>query len=242
MCRSRMIATLVTVLIEVSCATAALSNPFKVAENEFYGKIKTIALAPIVVLANPEDPEPVKAKFESLIEARLREAGFSVVPSREVGTTWKRMSDLVGGIFDPVTGQRDESKFKTVREHVLRELNAKLNVDALLHPRIQPVTARLFSGFFSVEAKWHGASESVSSFCVYGSARALSLFVTIEDVHGVNLYVNAGGIQLLETCKVGQGIVPVPRHELFANEERNGASVSIALGPLIQRPASTGGP
>ncbi len=38
------------------------------------------------------------------------------------------------------------------------------------------------------------------------------------------------------------GFIPVPQHELFANEERNVAAVNIALGPLVTKSTTAEAP
>ncbi len=243
---SLLTATLVIALLGAGCATAPPYNPFKIAQDEFYGKIKTIALSPVAVAVDLEDAEPVKTKFESLIETTLREAGFSVVPSREYAAIWKRMTEQMGGFFDPVTGKRDETKLKTVREHTLRELNTKFTVDAVLYPSIRVVKAN----FVQNQATWDGTSESLTTGGFLGAllggqyrgtVGALSLVAVIEDTHGVDVYINGGGIQVLSKVS-GGGFIPVSRNELFANEERNVAAVNIALGSLVRKPVATEAP
>jgi hypothetical protein len=234
-------------LIGGGCATTPPYNPFKIAQEEFYGKIKTIALAPVGVPMGLEDPDPVKAKFESLVEAKLREAGFSVVSSRESAGIFESMNKQLGGMFDPVTGKRDETKFKTVREHFLREVQTKFKADAVLYPNIRVVTASFAGG----QASWDGTKESLSTTEGFmglllvgqlrGTAPALSLVVTIEDIHGVDAYVNGGGIQLSSKISAGN-FVPVPRNQLFNSDERNAAAVNFALGPLVRIPAPAGAP
>ena len=240
--QSLLTAALATTLIGVGCATTPPYNPFKIAQEEFYGNIKTIALAPVGLPRDLEDPDPVKAKFESLVEAKLREAGFSVVPSRETAEIFDRMNKQVGGIFDPVTGKRDETKFKTIREHILREMGTKFKADAVLYPNIRLGTARFAGG----QASWDGTSESLSTTGGFlgalqvgqfqGTTGALSLIVTIENIHGVDVYVNAGGIQLISKLSFGK-FVPVPRSQLFVDEARNAAAANIAVGPLVRAPA-----
>ena len=243
--QSLLAAALATTLIVAGCATTPPYNPFKIAQEEFYGKIKTIALAPVGVPTDLEDPDPVKAKFEPLIEAKLREAGFSVVPSRESAGIFESMNKQLGGIFDPVTGKRDDTKFKTVREHALRELSTKFKADAVLYPNIRVGTASFAGG----RANWDGTSESLSpteGFMgmlmvgqFHGTTRALSLIVTIENIHGVDAYVNGGGIQLVSKLSGGKFVL-VPRNQLFADEKRIAAAVNIALGPLARNPAPAG--
>jgi hypothetical protein len=191
------------------------------------------------------DPEPVKAKFESLIYAKLREAGFTVIPSAEYAAVWKEMTRKVGALFDPATGRRDERKFNIVREYTARELAAKTKADALLDSAIAGVNAD-FEGNL---ASWHGASEYVVPDGVwggffgpqyYGRVNALSLLVVLSDFHGRELYENAGGIEVLSMFNRDRQVVSVPRDELFIHEERNRHAVNVALGPLMgtSRPAT----
>ena len=230
----RWMAILMVALTGAGCAT----DPLKIAQHIIPGQIKTIALAPVGVPPDLGHPEPVMAKFESLLEAKLREGGFSIVPSREFVEIWKRMAEQVGGYFDPVTGKREEAKFRAVQEHALRELSATFKADALVQARIQPVTVP----FRATEATWHGTSQLVEGgWQRFGTIGALSLVITIVDSHGVVMYTNAGGIQLLAEFK-GNQLVLVPRHELFTDEERNAAAVNIALGPLVKQSGPTVAP
>lgn len=89
--------TLVAVLVGVGCASTPRYNPFKIPQDDFYGKIKTIALAQVRVPRDLEDPTPVRSRFESLIDAKLREAGFSTVPSREFEAIFDRVAQQRGG-------------------------------------------------------------------------------------------------------------------------------------------------
>jgi hypothetical protein len=240
-------ATLAAALIGAGCAaTAPPYNPFRVSQEEFHGKIKRVALLP--VRGGAALPEPVRAKFDSLIEVKLREAGFSVVPARESGDIYDRMTKQLGGIFDPATGKRDESKSKTAIDYTRRELSTKFNIDAVLYPTILSVGARFAANL----ASWDGVAESTIAPGSYGSAligtiTALSLAITIEDRAGAVVYVNRGGIQLLtkiqrEGLFQAPKFVAVPPIELFANEERTVAAVNIALAPLVKQLEPTDAP
>ena len=240
------VATGLVALVGAGCATPPPPpDPFKIAQDEFYRQVKTLALAPIAMPRGMENPEPVRAKFESLIAAKLQEAGFSTAQSQQFADIWQRIADQVGGLFDPRTGQLDEAKFKTVREQTLREISATFKADAIVQARIQPVTVpfRTYPFVSSSKATWHGTSQLVEggNYGSSGSGPALSLVITIVDSHGVVLYTNAGGIQLLFTLNQRQ-FASVPRHELFADDERNAAAVNSALGPLIKQPGPPGAP
>ncbi len=239
MFRSRLIA-LMLILVASGCATTKVPyNPFKIPEEEFHAKIKMIALAPVSIPNGLENPEQVKAKFESLVEAKLREQGFTVIPSREYEEIWKKMTNQVGGFFDPVTGKRDESKFKAVMTHTLREMNAKFKADAVLYASVYVVSAP----FANNTARWDGVSESLTTGGAFlalfggqyrGKVPALSFGAFIEDLNEIDLYVNSGGIQVLSKISGGQ-LVAIPKSEVLANEARSVKAVDIALDALVKK-------
>ncbi len=229
------------VLIGSGCAAKQPPyNPFKIPEDQLRSKIHTIALVPIIAPDGLEKPDQVKAKFESLLDAKLRKLGFKVIPSREYDAIWKKMMDKVGGYFDPVTGKRDDAKFKAVKTHTLREVNSKLKADAVLYSAIRVFPVK----FSSNQASWHGTSESLVaggalqkffSNQFNGTVSALSLGVNISDSNEVDMYVNWGGIQVLGRVS-GWQVVTIPEEEILTNEERNAAAVEIALDPLEKEP------
>jgi hypothetical protein len=225
-------------LLSISgCAATTPYNPFKVPQADIKAKTKLVALAPMGVPGGIENEDLIKKKFEALVTARLQEGGFRVLQSEEYGTIWKQMTEKLGGFFDPMTGKRDEEKYKTVREHTLRELTAKTGADAVLSSAISVVKVN----FGANVASWHGTTQNLvpgGAFTAYliggssGTVPALSLVVALSDINGVDMYANAGGLQLLSTIS-GNHFVEVPRTELFADEERNHRAVNIALNPLI---------
>lgn len=230
-----LLTTLVAVLMGVGCASTPRYNPFKIPQDEFYSKIKTIALAQIRVPRDLEDPTPVRSRFESLIDAKLREAGFSTVPSRELEAIFDKVAQQKGGLFDPVTGKPDEARVKSVWENTLLLMRERFNADSVLLPRIEVVDAEFYEG----EANWDGANEWFTSRERNGSIRALSLVVVIKDASGLDVYIGRGGIQVASKISGGKFVL-LPRAELFANQERNVAAVNVALNPLVRKPAPTG--
>lgn len=232
-----LLASVTIALIGAGCATSPTPyNPFKIVQEELYGKVQTIALAPVGVPTGIEHPRSVQVKFEALIGAQLRAAGFSIVSSQKVVEIWKRMAAQSGGFYNPVDGRLDKAKFQAVRAHILRELGAQFKVDAVLYANIQVVHQVEFAGN---KASWDGTSELVTSSGgidlfgpnYHGRVSTLSLFVVLEDMHGVAMYLNKGGMQVLAKIAGGK-MVPVLPHELCANEERNVAAVALALSPL----------
>jgi hypothetical protein len=99
------------------------------------------------------------------------------------------------------------------------------------------------ASFNGGHARWHGTAELVipegflSTFFMgdsQGTTSALSLFITIEDMNGVDLYAQAGGIQLLAKLTSGRQFVSIPQNQLLTNADRNKAAVDIALSALSQ--------
>ncbi len=94
---------LTVALCVVGCATTVY-NPFRIPEEEFKAKIKRLALTPVEVFVELEDMEPVKAKLDAIIEARLREAGFTTVPASEYAQVVLRPAILrIGARFHGMT-------------------------------------------------------------------------------------------------------------------------------------------
>jgi hypothetical protein len=235
------VVTLGLATVLAGCAAKAPPyNPYTVPREQFYGRLKTVALSPITLPRELENPEPVREKFLSLLDAQLRNAGFTVVGSDRARVIWDSMATEMHGFYDPVTGQRDEAKVRAVRMHLYRELKAKYNIDAMLFSWIAVVPAKLEHD----KAKWDGTSQGASRQGFWkavlgishdGTIPALSLHVLLSDTEDTDLYRNIGGIQVLAKADVN-GLQDVPRSELFVDEERNSKAVHLALDPLL-RPA-----
>src|SRR5438552_8666108 len=92
----------------VACACGSTQkpyNPFKVPRESFYPALKTVALVPVRLPSDLEDPEPVRALFAGSIEAKLKKAGNSVAPGSDVGPIIEAKLKESGGMFDPTTGK-----------------------------------------------------------------------------------------------------------------------------------------
>lgn len=212
-------------------------NPLKLSREEFFAKTKVLAFLPLVITVNVDAPDIKRAQFEAALERNLTAVGLKVIPSTVYQEIWDRLAKQMGGVFDPISGKRDDAKIKTLRDYTLNELRTKHDADGLLHPSIQVVKA----SFFAANAQWHGASESVigdgflNKFLVgdaIGTTSALSLLILIENMNGVDLYQQAGGIQVVAKLAPGRQFVGIPQNQILADEERNLAAVEIALRGL----------
>jgi hypothetical protein len=213
--------------------------------DRFHANTTTLALASTSVLADLEDMDPVKTEFDSLIEAMIREAGFTVVLAGELDNT--HVTELVGEATDTATGEPDSARITAARNLMSRELRSKFNADAMLIPTLEVIAVEFTKG----RVRWLGASECIPMRWYMpgcgpyeGTTEALVLFVTIIDMDGVVVFRNGGGIQLLRkmppTLGAGVGLATggtklplVPRDKLFVDKERNVEAVRTALGPLF---------
>ncbi|HKA32195.1 MAG TPA: hypothetical protein VKH64_03210 [Candidatus Binatia bacterium] len=240
--RPKLAAYLLLALVLSGCAATKTYDPFKVAQSDIRGRVKVVALVPIELSTDAEDPAGVKAKFEWLIRSKLEEGGFKVIPSDEFASIWKKTVAQHGPIYDPASGKRDDKKFNAAFAAAARELWGKTGADALL----QAVIAVVKAEFSSNLAEWHGAIDYVRPDGVWGvfsgrqyvgTVPALSLWVGLVDFQGTEMYVNAGGIQVMSKVGSGMKFYEVPLHDLFADQAKNLRSVAIALNPLIGQPA-----
>jgi hypothetical protein len=169
--------TATLVLLAAGCSSKAVRyDPFRVPRAQFYGSLKTIALAPIWVPKELVVSDSVKAKFESLLTAELHGAGFTVVTSEEEQALWNAITDSVGGTYDSKTGEVDTVKSRTVWDKVYQQLRAKFGVNAVMYPGIDIVLAKFDNG----NAKWHGTSENVQKKKFWAALAGISHFGTIR--------------------------------------------------------------
>lgn len=224
--------------LAAGCATTGKRyDPFKVPREQFYGSLKVVALAPVQAPSDLENADPIKARFAATIAARLREAGLQVVGPEEIGPILEEVRKAHPGVFDPQTGKLDQEKAKAREKEELQRIREKHpQVDALLQAGIRVVQASLVRDV----ASWDGVTESAGtsgwkSFWVTHSGRipALSLIVWLTRADGTDLYANAGGLRVIARVDAGGKPVSIPHADLFADEQRNGQAVSLALGPLL---------
>ena len=209
----------------------------EVPQENLRGKINIIALAPLILPEGLTEHGTAGQTFEDLITTRLKETGFSVVGSKIYNEIWKREAETLGGYFDPISGKKDKEKLKTILIRTREELIAKYRIDAILYPQIRIVEAT----FANDSAHWHGTSEYLgrtqssfwSSGRIRGTVPALSLFVRIEDSKEKEIYIKAGGIQVLTKAGFKGRFVAIPNDEILSDYKRNEWAVDKALTTFI---------
>ena len=232
------------------CMSRSPYDPFPVPRKEFQPATQTIALAPVVGPPGIQVAESLLVQIDNLIEAMLLGAGFSCVPRHEYVATWEHILAQMGGLYDSVTGELDELRLEVAREQLRRDLRDLYQPDFVLYPEIWIVEA----GFSNGVAKWDGASQPLVSFGTralnvidgalgeYGGflptgvVNALSLGVIVEDMDGLEIFLNSGGLEVLE--KVGRDVgqpEPVLHETILTDPERNQRAVRTALSPIVER-------
>jgi hypothetical protein len=115
----------------------------------------------------------------------------------------------------------------------------RFNADAILFPAIVVTTARVQGSV----AAWDGTQQGTAAKKLFhmmlgtwqsGEIGALSLWVDLSAPDGSDLYMNAGGIQVLQKVGPTGKSIPVQRKDLFADAHRNENAVKIALQPLLE--------
>lgn len=247
-CRLLRWALPVVVPAAVSCSVNSDQATHVATPDQQSVSINTIVLTPVSVPEGLEEYTAAMEEFDSLIAQSLERAGYTTVPADEYAELWEGILSGTVGLFDSLTGERNEAVFEAARQVLFGWLSELYDPDALLYPEIWIVDAPFAGG----TAQWDGVSQELvgvgtrvvdalgalfsatESNLPTGAVEAVSLVVFIENMEGEEIYANSGGIQVLE--KVGKRTddrKPVPGDEWFTNHSRNRRAVSVALGPIL---------
>jgi hypothetical protein len=230
------------VIALAGCATGHPTpppDPFKVPRAQFARNLEVVAIAPMRTPKDLPNAEMARARFAATFAVRLQQVGVKCLSPDVVGPVYDEVVEGAGGIFDAKTGALDLAKLQGARKETLARLQARFGrVDAILFSDVRAVKA----SFSNDQASWNGTNEYVGTgtgkkvFFLNkhsGTLGALSLVVRLTGAEGTDLYVDAGGIQVLHKIDVEGQFVPVPEAELLANDQRNGEAVTLANAALV---------
>lgn len=224
------------------CAGKPAYDPWLAPRDSVLAASHTIALSPIRVPDDLEEPDPVEALFDSLLTDALRTAGFAVVPPVIVSEIWNDGADSIGGYFDPMTGQADTSKLNPLRRYFKQRLRSEQAADLVLFPEVVVVDAPYADG----QASWDGTSQAVAGWLSIlasailntglpaGTAEGLSLDVQIESIDGGAVFNHRAGIELWAKPSGDGGLSRVPRERLFLDRKRSAKAVRQVLELLLR--------
>ena len=230
------------------CASGTGSALFSLPSEEMARTIRTIAVAPVSPPAEVEVAESSLVNIEAMIEEMLVAAGYHCVSASEYGATWDRILAQMGGLYDSETGELDELRFEVAGEQLRRDLLEVHRSDHVLYPEIWIVDAEYSNGV----AKWDGTSEPLvgfgtrllnvidailnqyDGFLSDGVTNALSLGIIVEDMDGVEIFRNVGGIELLKDAQSdGSFGGPDQFEAVLQDPKRSRRAVRAALMPLV---------
>jgi len=231
------------------CASRGHYDPFFIPKEEFQQTARTLVLAPVVGPSGIEVPDSLLLHFDTLIEDALVVAGYECVPGGEYTAVWERILGQMDGLYDVETGELDDFRFEVARDQLVQDLIEMYHPDYVVYPEIWIVEAAFSGGV----AKWDGASEPLvgigtrvlnvidallnqyDGFLRPGVVDALSLGVVVENVEGVEIFQNVGGIEVLKDADRKSGGDPSMSFEaVLADRLRNRQAVRTALLPLVE--------
>ena len=225
------------VVVFAGCVTNTPYQLVVLSPSDIYERVDTVAMLPLEVV-NFDRKDEVSARYEALITEQLETAGFKVIPSREYSDIRKGLTDQVGNLYDPQTGEANQEKLDEVRTNSLLRLTEQFNTQAYIVPKIVRVGA-YWSGnttsWDGIERRTAGETEGFWESLGVGSSSgripAMSLQVVLSSMSGETYYIGRSGIQLLSQFRSGQ-FIDVPQSNWFVNEDWDVEAVQLALIPL----------
>ncbi len=224
-------------LCVVTRATADDFNPYVIPREQFATRVHTIALVPVSLPAEAPNPEAVGSLIEGMVAETVRAKGYAVVDSSVWAIVWRRMSEQVGGTYDPMTGSVRQEAFKAVWEHTSRELARLHGVDAILTASVSQGRAPFGRDFFSGYATWDEwltwRGERIGPHIMHTPQLVLGTYqdIVIRDLAGTKLYGISVGIQWT-TVYIARGYERRPLGELYSPAHLRKA-IDTDLEPLI---------
>ena len=181
----------------------------------------------------------VKRFIDSLVTARVQAMGYDIVPQDTTMSLSREVTDSVGGLFNPVTGQLDSGKVKAASQALLAHLGSRFGAEYQLYPMVIPNTI----SFMGPTADWLGTEEETGGRGGLGGVvlgthtgriGVLNFGIIVEDLTGTDLYRASAGVQLSSKI-VGGKLVSLPTDSLLTNRDRLRAAVERALKGLPEK-------
>lgn len=212
-------------------AQADKDDAFLTGKKAFKRDFKVIALAPVDFDVVLEAPPSIAPLIEEEVTRHLEKRGYRVLPSSVLEEIRTTLTEQVGGYTDPETGRIDVDKFRAVREHAVRELWFRHDLDALATLRVMASQAEIESD----RVEWHGTRQKIEvkgrRANYKGKVFVSSVTVAVFDETNRLVYVYDGGLEPIMR-REGEQLVPVPAAERFSDEKRIRKAAQIAVSPI----------
>jgi len=188
-----------TLLVPALLVVLAMTAPSAVGVAAGQEHPTRLVLMSVRIPSRIEAHDPAQRFLDSLIQDRLRGAGYQVVPPDSVEPIWKQALDSAGPAFDPVTGQEDTTKGDVARQFMMDQARTRFAADYLVTPFVGVVKVK----FKGSKAKWDGVEEKTGGPGMFGIRDpykgilpALTLFIPVIDFQDSVRYEGRGGVQL----------------------------------------------
>jgi len=225
------LACLLALAFAPPASAADKESPYLVDKRSFKKTYKTIALIPVESDPVIKLPESAAEILEQEVTKHLEKRGFKVIPSAELAAIRARMTEQVGGLVDPETGEEDANKRRAVREHSLRELWYRQDFDAVAKIYVSASRAP----FEDDRVEWDGVKAKIEkkgrNRGYRGTIVTSSVSFEVYDQTDRLLYVNFGGIEPLQR-RDGAQLIPIESDALFTNEKTVRKAAQIAMKPI----------
>lgn len=221
---------LITAFTLSGCGALDTPSSLRIPREQFKAGFTTLCLETLDVPFEVYDLTAKQASFERLLSDGLQAAGINTIPSTNTTAAYERINQAQGGCFDPHTGRPDMAKDNKVHRAVMKELGCQ--------GRVTPEVVVVVSPWNSGEAKWDGVTDSLGGGSdAYGRVGALSLWITIRDADGREIYFTTGGIEILSKLEgfFFEEFAHVNAQGVLGNGRRNAQAVDTALDAISGR-------
>lgn len=199
--------------------------------------IHTVCVGSIVSELQFEGKAERLAAFEVILVEEALRSGWTVVePARFVALA-REVETAGGGSFDPVTGEKDVAKARSLSAEVRGKAREKLGCDGFLYPSLAMVRASWADGV----AVWDGIRQSMGGgWNAYGYLPALSLWLRLKDFDDREVFFGTGGVQVLSNLQstgfFQQDFVTISEQSVLADPAHMHAAAVAALAPFLPPP------
>lgn len=209
----------------------AADTPYVLPKKEFKKRIKYVSLSPLSVHESLNLSDDMRAFVEAEANTRLNKTKLQVLGIQPYAQLRATLAEQVGGLMT-AEGLVDERRRTVVWDHAKREMRHRHPVDAFAEIGIRIVNA----AFAKDRAEWDGVKQKVKSsgdgFALFGGPNyqgtiaALSFQLVIYDRSDELLFVNRGGIEVLQER---QGAKLVLRDEAAMLQDQKSLKKAVQL-------------
>ena len=232
---NKLIITLVLALLAAP-TLANKESPFLIEKKEYKNRVKIVSLAPLDVAPGLDLTPEMHQFIETEAAKQLDKTKVDAIAIEPYARIRDMMVQQVGGITN-AEGQVLVAKQRIVWDHAKREMRHRHQMDAFAQISIRPVSAV----FSDDRAEWDGVKQKVKAsgdgFSLFGGKNyqgtigALSFQLAMIDRNDELLFVNRGGIEVLQERQGGK-LVPLDSTVLMQDEKKIKKAIQLAFKPL----------